>query len=221
MQDGGSNWPLRGSKGSNWEGGFRVPAIVGGGALPAASYGRNTSALVHVSDVYATFCGLAGVSAADGDWAPVDGLDVWPLLTGTNATPPRTRVVHEHSLFGGGASSGALRDGDWKLIVATEASADWYGVSSDGHFTPPRTGTQNLTVSACATDAPCLFNIAEDPEERHDLAAAQPDRVAALLAIFRSYDGEHHPPMEKPKEAKAACCAASAAAGDLLSPWGA
>jgi arylsulfatase B len=217
---GGSNWPLRGSKGSNWEGGVRLPALVGGGALPAAAAGRNLSGLVHVADVYATFCALAGVPPADGEWAPVDGVDAWPYISGANATAPRTRIVHEHRLFEGPPSTGALRDGDWKLIVNKEASADWYGDKSDGHFTPPRSGTQNLTKAACSAAVPCLFNISADPEERADLAAARPDVVAQLLAVFRSYDAAHHPPAASPEKDAAACCAASAAAGNVLAPWG-
>lgn len=219
VETGGSNWPLRGSKGSNWEGGTRVPSIVSGGVLPAARAGLNLSGLVHVSDLYATFCTLAGVDPADGDWAPVDGVDVWPYISGTNATAPRTRVVHEHNLFDSPTPTGALRDGDFKLIVGTEPSADWYGLDSSGHFCPPRTGTQKFPT-ACSAAQPCLFNIAEDPEERNDLAASNPSKVAELLAIFHSYNSQHHPPTAKPPSDKAACCAASKAAGNLLSPWG-
>ncbi len=217
---GGSNWPLRGSKGSNWEGGVRVPALVGGGALPAAMAGRNLTGLVHVADVYATFCALAGAPVADGEWAPVDGADAWPYISGANSSAPRTRIVHEHRLFDGPPATGALREGDWKLIVGTESAADWYGVTSDGHFTPPRTGSQDLKKSACSAAAPCLFNISADAEERNDVAAAHPDVVAQLLAVFNSYDAEHHPPVADPAKDAAACCAASAAHGDVLAPWG-
>jgi len=222
VENAGSNWPLRGSKGSNWEGGVRVPALVGGGLLPTTMHRQNLSGLVHVSDIYATFCALAGVSAADGNWAPVDGLDVWPYISGANATSPRSRIVHEHSMFDPTAPSmGAIRENDWKLIVGKEASAGWYGVSSDGHFTPPARGPAvNTSESACSPAAPCLFNIAIDPEERNDIAAANPDIVLRMLAIFRSYDKEHHPPTKNPTENKTACCAASGAAGMLLTPWG-
>ena len=94
-----------------------------------------------------------------------------------------------------------------------------YGDTSDGHFTPPRTGTQKYPT-ACSASAPCLFNIAADPEERVDLAPANPGQVAALLATFRSYDAAHHPPSAAPAKNAAACCNASKAAGNLLSPWG-
>merc|ERR1711879_616555 len=50
---GGSNHPLRGGKGSNWEGGTRVPTFVSGGAVPAAMHGQVLHGLVHVSDWYA------------------------------------------------------------------------------------------------------------------------------------------------------------------------
>lgn len=220
VEVGGSNWPLRGSKGTNWEGGVRVPALVGGGALPPAAAGANRTGLVHASDVYATFCALAGVPAADGDWAPVDGLDAWPYISGANASAPRTRIVHEHRLFDGPPSTGALREGDWKLIVGNESAADWYGQGSAGHLAPPRAGAQDLKKSACSAAAPCLFDIAADPEEREDQAAAQPAVVARLLAVFRSYDAAHHPPAAAPARDAAACCAASAASGNVLTPWG-
>ena len=124
-------------------------------------------------------------------------------------------------MFEPGPSTGALRVGDWKLVVGTEASALWYGDSSSGHFTPPRSGpAQNTSASACSASVPCLFNIAQDPEERSDVAGANPALVAQLLATFRSYDKEHHPPQAQPVRNKAACCAASKAAGDVLAPWG-
>lgn len=223
VQDGGSNWPLRGSKGSNWEGGVRVPAVVSGGFLPPTMAGKNLTGLVHVSDLYATLLTLAGVPVDDGQWAPVDGLDMWPYLSGASATSPRTLIVHEHSLFGapGEASTGALRVGDWKLIVGVEGAAGWYGDSSSGHFTPPRSGPpQNTSATACSPTTPCLFNIALDPEERKDVAAENPALVAQLLATFRGFDTAHHPPREKPHSNASACCAASKAAGDVLSPWG-
>ena len=218
---GGSNWPLRGSKGSNWEGGVRVPAVWGGGLLPASRYGLNISGLIHVSDIYSTLCELAGVDSDDGDWAPVDGVNVWPYISGTNSTPPRTRIIHEHNMFQVDANvTGAIRDGDYKLIIATEYAADWYGDTSDGHFTPPRTGSQNMTKTACSPLAPCLFNINLDPEERNDISSTSPAIVANLLAIFHSYDTQHHPPTAAPPRNDAACCAASKKAGDVVAPWG-
>lgn len=42
---GGSNHPLRGGKGSNWEGGTLVPTFIYGGALPKKQVGKTTGVL--------------------------------------------------------------------------------------------------------------------------------------------------------------------------------
>jgi len=95
----GNNYPLRGHKHDPWEGGTRVTAFLAGGALP--SHIRGTASgekLVYVADWYATFCNLAGASAADdveigGKIRSIDSVDVWPLLVGTNGTQPRPLTV--------------------------------------------------------------------------------------------------------------------------------
>ena len=63
---GGSNFPFRGGKNSNFEGGVRVPCIVGGGwgGLPADVRNTSTDALVHISDWLPTL-----LTAVDG--API------------------------------------------------------------------------------------------------------------------------------------------------------
>jgi arylsulfatase A-like enzyme len=63
---GSSNYPLRGAKLTNWEGGVRVAAFVAGGMLSPSLHGRYLSQPIHVADWYPTFCYLAGVAASDG-----------------------------------------------------------------------------------------------------------------------------------------------------------
>jgi arylsulfatase A-like enzyme len=52
------------------------------------------------------------------------------------------------------ATAAAVRDGDWKLVVTREG------------------------------DRAELFNVAADPGEKRDLAAAEPQRVAALRKLW-------------------------------------
>ena len=96
-----SNMPFRGIKGTNWEGGMRVLALVSGGALPTSSRGERTRQRSHISDWYATFCYLAGVPPSDASMIPplphdhnrpgtdlysntsypdIDSVNLWPLL---------------------------------------------------------------------------------------------------------------------------------------------
>ena len=55
----GSNDPLRGGKGSLWDGGYRVPGFIGGGLIPDASRGTHLDGVIHISDVSATFSPFA------------------------------------------------------------------------------------------------------------------------------------------------------------------
>lgn len=84
----------RGGKMSNTEGGVRVNAFATGGIIPAAMRGTKSGAFVAIEDWYTTFCTLAGVDPTDARAAaaglpPVDGLDLWPVLSGANATSGR------------------------------------------------------------------------------------------------------------------------------------
>ena len=90
--------PLRGHKHDPWEGGTRATAFLAGGFLPDALRGQSTGAkLVHVADWYPTFCALAGTDPTDdavfdGIIRPIDGVDVWPMLTGA-----RPRALRKHA----------------------------------------------------------------------------------------------------------------------------
>lgn len=114
--DAGSAGPFRGSKGSTWEGGVRVPMIAAWpGRIPP---GRSSSALVSTLDVYATVARAAGVPLpAD---RPMDSHDLLPLLTasapGATAASPRTDYVY----FSDGRLEG-LRDVRWKIRVVPPA----------------------------------------------------------------------------------------------------
>lgn len=60
---GGNNYPLRGFKRTNWEGGMRVAAFVSGGLIPTALRGTSNDQRFHIVDWYPTFCHLAGIGA--------------------------------------------------------------------------------------------------------------------------------------------------------------
>ena len=101
---GGSNHPLRGSKGGDWEGGVRVPAFLSGGVVEAlGTAGKTLNGIVAIADLFTTFAALAGV---DGTAEPnpespsaVDGLDMWKYFSGANATSPRAEYVYDNLNF--------------------------------------------------------------------------------------------------------------------------
>ena len=94
---GANNFPLKGGKMNNWEGGIRGNAFVSGGFVPAAMRGSKYEGLVTLWDWYATFSALAGVDAADHRAAkaqlpPIDSHDMSAVILGKNLTSPRTEI---------------------------------------------------------------------------------------------------------------------------------
>lgn len=99
-----SNLPLKGSKGSMYEGGLRVPFMMQWpGTIPAGqTYHKPISSL----DIYATATANSGTSAPKN----IEGVDLVPYVTGANDGTP-----HKTLFWRQGGRSG-LRHGDWKLV---------------------------------------------------------------------------------------------------------
>jgi arylsulfatase A len=108
----GLNTPLRGHKGSTWEGGMREPTIAWWpGTIPA---GTGTDAITGMIDILPTFVKLAGGTLPDD--RKIDGGDISGLLTGeADAKSP-----HESYHYYRGLKLEAVRKGPWKLHLAKQ-----------------------------------------------------------------------------------------------------
>ena len=165
---GGNNYPLKGGKLTDWQGGVRVNAFVSGGYLPEKMHGQKTEEYVHIADWYATFCSLAGVdptdeAAAKANLPPIDSIDMWPLLSGQNTSSSTRRLDIP-------LSHNALISGEYKILTGLVLQAGWTGPNFPNN-TNPHGGIP--TVQNCGDDG-CLYNIKKDPEEREDLAKQMP-----------------------------------------------
>jgi arylsulfatase A-like enzyme len=104
--DAGTSGPFMGEKGTTWEGGHRVPAIIRWpGSIPAD---KVSSEIATTMDLYTTILNLAGATMPD---KAVDGLDIWPLVS-TNAESPHTYYHY----FWIDMIQG-VRDETWKLRI--------------------------------------------------------------------------------------------------------
>lgn len=152
-----SNAPFRAGKGSPYEGGLRVPCIVRG---PGIKPGSTDATPVHVVDWLPTFFELAGTSPPDR--VVFDGISLAPLFGGGKLPQrPLFWYMPLYDLRWGATPCAVIRDGDWKLI-------DYFGDSFDsaGNY---REGARSE-----------LFHLGNDPGERTDLAAREPERTASL-----------------------------------------
>ena len=158
----GDNTPLRDFKGSIFEGGTRAAAFATWpGHIPA---GQRIRQPMHMVDWYPTLIKQAGGSLEQK--LPVDGLDIWPMLT-KQAASPHDAIL---SVSTQGSSRAAVRMGDWKLIV------------DGGAADVAPTGKKKGKKAAGKYEAVALYDLSADPSEAKNLAEAQPERVKAMRA---------------------------------------
>ncbi len=155
--DGGSAGPLRGGKGSTWEGGVREPTLVRWPGRVVA--GSVCDAVSGTIDLLPTFVTLAGGRVPDEP--VIDGRDLSPLLLGKSNESPR-----EAHYYFAGYTLQAVRQGPWKLALTPQAESMGKEISSDAAGKEPR-----------------LYNLEEDIGERANLAAAHPEMVTRLRAL--------------------------------------
>lgn len=117
---GGSNGRNRGWKGSLYEGGHNVPALLRApGRVPP---GQVSNALGLGMDVLPTLLGLAGAKAPNG----IDGADLSPVLARRAAPPPERTVFWDYK------GQGAARRRNWKLVV--DPMEELGGAPTKGQF---------------------------------------------------------------------------------------
>ncbi len=118
----GSNGALRGTKGTVWEGGHRVPAIAW---WPGRIKSGKTDQLAIGMDLLPTMLKLAKSESPKEH--RFDGIDLSPVLLSNKSVGPRT-LVWEH------AGRQAIREGSWKLVRGArglKAKTGLYNLSED------------------------------------------------------------------------------------------
>jgi arylsulfatase A-like enzyme len=147
--------PWRGGKYSNFEGGTRVPFIL---RWRGGVKPGTSDALVSQVDLMASFAALTGQKLEPGD-AP-DSVDLMDALLGRTARG-RENLVEQAGVL-------SLREGSWKYISP-----------GDG---PRRSAETNTELGN--DPAGQLYDLAADPGETRNVAAANPERARAMAALL-------------------------------------
>lgn len=158
---------LRGWKYLVYEGGTRVPFIAHWpGRVPQGV----SDQMFNLTDLLATCAQLTGQKLPET--AGLDSLNQLPVLLGETNRSLRTVDVQQ-----GISGSLAIREGGWKYIPANAQDAA-SGMGSGANPNDPR-------FAAAIIRAPLLFDLANDPDETNNVAAAHPQKVAALAALLK------------------------------------
>lgn len=155
------NGALRGTKGTLFEGGHRVPFIARWpGTIKAGS--ENPALIAHV-DMSATLAALTGVTLPED--AARDSFNVLPALLGHDDTGRDHAVFH----VGGTKTPLALRSGHWKFIQAGKGG---YG----------KKAVAKKDVSGNTTH---LYDLSKDLGEQNNLAEKMPEKVQEFSEFLR------------------------------------
>jgi arylsulfatase A-like enzyme len=154
-----SNAPLRGFKGTTWEGGLRESSIAWWPGKIAP--GTISDIMMSETDVLPTIVHLAGGEVPTD--RKIDGLDIWPVLSGQSQTSPHEALFYWPP---DGGKVKAVRSGPWKLSVfeATEVGKP----------------------KACLE----LYNLDQDIGETTNVAVQNPDVVNRLKPLIDAIQQE-------------------------------
>ncbi|HMQ46923.1 MAG TPA: sulfatase [Saprospiraceae bacterium] len=153
--EGGSSGLFRDGKGSTWEGGMRVPAIVWQPETVAS--GVTCQQQASTLDVFPTLLAQAGIGLPHGH--PLNGRDISDWMSG-KAQEDAERIFLYYGLNN---DLFAIRKGPWKLHLKTYSQ---------------------LGLDYFEAERPLLFHLEHDPSEKYNVADKHPEIVKALQAAL-------------------------------------
>lgn len=155
----GSPGRLRGRKGTTYEGGVREPFLARlPGRIPA---GKICEGVASTMDILPTVAKLCGATLPKN---PLDGIDIWPMLSGQKQTIEREALLYFDNLY-----LQCARLGNYKLHIAR--------YNSQVYSPAPASGRVNLPLPQ-----PELYDLSKDPDESYDIAPEKPEIVKDLQA---------------------------------------
>ncbi|HOD82266.1 MAG: Arylsulfatase [Planctomycetes bacterium ADurb.Bin126] len=178
----GSSAPWRGKKGSIYEGGVREPCIMRWpGRIPA---GTSCPQIAGNIDMLPTLAALVGTPLPEG--RTLDGRDIRSLMFAADAAAVRDT----HLYYTRAGQLGAIRQGDWKLVLTDDRPKPRKTAKNDK---APKAEKKDQSAKAAKSALPfgaALFNLAKDPGETTDVSAENGEVVARLKAEAQRRDQE-------------------------------
>ena len=177
---GGRNYPLRGTKGSLFEGGVKVESFIYSPMFSSKLQGSSYSNVFHVSDWFPTILDMAGVKYSPKSKYALDGVSHLDAITdGKDA--PREYMLYNYyydpssskeDLWSGKAM--AIRNDRYKLMHTYQSptAAQWYDGTTQMQFDDDLgnyDGCAQFTAVMSGSFTYYLFDLKEDPNEEKNL----------------------------------------------------
>ena len=237
-----NNYPLRGSKLSDWEGGVRLTGFVNGGWVAASQRGTSRTGLIAMADWLATYAQLAGLTmplvdeeAKAAKLPPIDSMSMVAYLRGDVATSPRKEYQVDSNVLlkeltitrrvagvmGGAAATTTSTTALWKLFgddfPSTPQGATGWACFPGPHY-------PNATDPGCKSGGNCdkklggcLFELNSDPTEHVDVATTESEAMKTMRARLAELQATLFTPDRGSKDPRA--CEQVAKNGGFYGPW--
>jgi arylsulfatase len=174
------NTPFKRWKREVHEGGIADPCIVRWPARFDAYAGQLRHQFAHAIDVMPTVLELIGIEAPDRihgqEQRPIHGTSFGYLFAADGASAPGRHLTQHSEMLG----SRALFHDGWKAVTFKPLgpmSEDW---------------SPNSFMAPFDDDVWELYHVAVDPSEVHDLAEAEPERLARMIDMWWTEAAKHH-----------------------------
>jgi arylsulfatase A-like enzyme len=156
---GGSNLPLTGWKGSNFEGGFRVPCVIKW--TKSNTPGREVNSFTKIMDFLPTFAKLVDYELPVNK--TIDGRSMLDLIR----TGKDIKLVDREFYYYYRDQLQAVRKGEWKLFLPLDIlQTQWDTILKEGQG-------QDMK----------LINLRIDLQEQNDLSEEYPDKLEELMKL--------------------------------------
>ncbi len=186
------NCHFNGGKGNTYEGGIRVPLVMRW--RDGLAGGMRSDEMAHFTDWLPTLLKLAGVEKPAG--LALDGIDITPVLRGEGGGVYPQRFWQWNRYTPLGSCNAAMRDGDWKLVrpqIRAAMQVSPLDTALDHAIKyRPELFDDILRTAEPPRQIPepppaLLFNLADDPQEQHDLSAQYPQRVSSMETALANW----------------------------------
>ena len=197
---GGRNYPLRGTKGSLFEGGVHVESFIYSPTLLKAASGSTYSNLFHVSDWFPTMLAMTGIAYMPSTAYALDGVSHYESLLEDGTDSPRPYLLmnyyfdpyrKEDTMWTNKAV--AIRNSQYKLahLYTSAGSSTWYtqdALNENDDELGRHTGCGQVNAVNNGEFTKFLFDLDNDPSETTNLYNKNSKMEAVQKELYAEID---------------------------------
>lgn len=182
----GYNFPLKGYKGTLYEGGTKVPGFIHSPLLSRSVSGTRYNGLMHMVDILPTILNITGTQMA----ASTDGINHWPQINGNQGQIRETMVYNVDDNFLPAIYSAKRGPKKFQIVVREKDMKLMWGQANVILKSSREKEGSGIRFNQELLE---LYDLSSDPSETQNLAKSRPNVVKRLKEVGLSYYHQQQP----------------------------